>query len=66
MMEWISIKDRLPENKQKVIFYVKDRDEIFCGNFIDGRFEENLDSWFFLDEYIPYWMPLPNIPEDDK
>lgn len=62
----------MPEIDQDVIFYVKDRDTIFCGRYageiersgkLQHVFEENLDSWWFEDEEITHWMPLPNPPE---
>jgi len=71
--EWINVKDRLPEKDQKVIFYVLDRELIYAGYFsIDNhrslssgeRFRENLDDWWFDEETITHWMPLPKPPEE--
>lgn len=76
-MEWISVKQKLPIHHQKIIFYVKDRDECFCGFFeitpenrrisSDKKniFYENLDNWWFEDEEITRWMPLPEPPKDE-
>jgi hypothetical protein len=80
-MEWINVNERYPENGQKIIFYVENRNEFFCGFYedrpthrnIDSKnrniFYENLDNWWFEDEKITYWMPLltiPNQPERSK
>lgn len=55
MSEWISVKDRLPERYQKVIFYRKDEflDEVECGDF---EYHWDLSN-------VQYWMPLPKPPE---
>lgn len=78
MSEWISVKETYPNHHQKVIFYVKDRGECFCGFFevcpehrrissnTKNVFYENLNGWWFEDEEITHWMPLPNPPEGKK
>jgi hypothetical protein len=76
MSEWISVKDRFPSHQQKVVFYVKGRNECFCGFFEkytehsrilkdkENIFFENLDTWWFEDEEITHWMPLPEMPHE--
>jgi len=75
MSEWIPTKDRLPEKDQKVLFYVLDREQMYAGYFtIDShrstfaseRFRENLNDWWFDEEIITHWMPLPKPPEDHE
>ena len=69
--EWISVKDRLPEPGQKVIFYVSEREESFAGSYVvddyrstmSGKFRENLDWWWFDEEPITHWMPLAEAPK---
>lgn len=75
-MEWIKCTDRFPDHHQKVIFYVKDRGECFCGFFekipeyrgilknCRNIFYENLDNWWFEGEEITHWMPLPSPPKE--
>jgi len=76
--EWINVKDKYPDHNQKVIFFVKDRQQCFCGIFekfpehriisstITNIFFENLDDWWFEDETITHWMPLPLPTKDEK
>lgn len=71
---WINVKDKYPDDGQKVIFYVKDRDDCFCGYFRNNiailnsirkhAFYENLDEWWFEDEEITLWFPLPELPKE--
>lgn len=61
--KWINVNDKLPDDQQPIIFYVKDRDQCFCG-YLDydpkhPKFRENIDDWWFDDEEITHWMPLP-------
>jgi hypothetical protein len=62
-MEWISVKDRLPENEENVIAYstasniencrveIAFFNEIWCGA-----------PTYFL-EHITHWQPLPSPPK---
>ena len=70
--DWISVKDRLPNDQQKVLFYLSEREAVYAGYFsvnsygtIEkfGKFRENLDDWWFDEETVDYWMPLPGSPE---
>lgn len=67
MIEWISIKDKLPGDGQKVIFCIKGDDESSSGDYDAGRgkfyelcFDESL-GWPVKD--ISHWMPLPEPPK---
>lgn len=69
--EWIKVQDKFPVHEQDVIFYNKDRDMIFVGRFYlqwgsinYAHFRENLDDWWFEDEEITHWMPLPDPPKN--
>lgn len=68
-MTWINVKDRLPREDEKVLFYLPERVEIFAGSyqqkFGKGVFAENMDGWWFEDEEITHWMPLPTPPEEN-
>jgi hypothetical protein len=63
MSEWISVKDRLPENGQRVLcynkyMYVKDYDCVFY----DGDFNWT-GSRIGQIEGVTHWMPLPKPPK---
>lgn len=61
--QWISVKDRLPENVRDVVVC----DE--CGNVFSAYY--TTDRWqyaFTIKPCIPkvaYWMPLPEPPESE-
>ena len=67
--QWISAKDRLPENDDNVIihcsggytgvyWYCKD-DNIFIEAWGDNSDDVELDA-------VDYWMPIPKIAEGEK
>lgn len=72
-MQWISVKDRLPDKEENVLFF--DGDMIYIGGI--GSYEEGyeeggkiIDFWIdFPQESIDFewndithWMPLPSSP----
>lgn len=75
-MNWIKVSDRFPDDGQKVVFYVRNREVAFCGDFAKNEeilnvlkenvFRDSLDGWWFEDEEITHWMPLPDLPKDDE
>lgn len=64
MAEWISVKDRLPENRQVVLFHQKNG-FIYCAQYTDFFDEEywsiDGDCWSAKD--VTHWMPLPEPPK---
>ena len=74
-MEWISVKERLPENTgvaPEVIVHTK------TGEVTVGWFDKTDREWWILSEDIDYgemcvsfdsvthWMPLPEPPMDGR
>lgn len=64
---WISVKEKLPKNGEKVLAYaIKDENlpcldcNYFEAHHYDGRWTENVDS---CDIHVTHWMPLPEPPE---
>lgn len=65
-MEWISVKDRLPDEKG---YY------LVCWVWAEGTEweEKNIDKVYFRgknhwakdEKLIHYWMPLPEPPKED-
>jgi len=69
-MEWISVKDRLPEDMEEVLFSstnIKDMEKnpvkprVLTGYYLcRGVFR----SWLSRDNFYPtHWMPLPQPPK---
>lgn len=64
-MKWISVKDRLPNPKSRVLLY-KDND--FCTGIID----ENEKGWPDSIDYSSkcenpsHWMSLPEKPDENE
>jgi hypothetical protein len=62
-MEWISVKDRLPEKEDDVLAY-EFRGDISIS-YISGNDWRNLESGWILDEsHVTHWMPLPEPPKE--
>ena len=66
VQEWISVDDRLPEEKTNCIVYYKhafcdDENHVgICVCFYDGD-EFQMDSL----HKVTHWMPLPNPPKGE-
>ena len=80
VQEWISVKDRMPEEDGSYIIYIKPK----CGGYpIKGCFAKNggdygekiegENVWFDYDReygfyyisYVTHWMPLPKPPKGE-
>ena len=61
MREWISVKDKLPENDEYVLTYSKNHSpRIQCGFY--STFSK---QWLRTSTpYISDWQPLPEPPKD--
>lgn len=71
-MQWISVKDRLPEIKQDVLMCF-DSGNMAVGFWYDG--DEDItfwcantdDGWYTDCDCMPlYWMPLPELPKEEN
>jgi hypothetical protein len=64
-MEWISVKDRVPEVEVNGVKYFKVK---FEDGTIDEKPFRNRPSknilGFMAEENITHWMPLPEPPKD--
>ena len=65
--EWISVKDRLPENNQWALCFMKDKSfgtfRVFQWNYIDWQWNDGNERWKEKD--VTHWMPLPEIPKGE-
>ena len=66
-MDWISVKDRVPEPDQDVLVY-NPKDGINLGEFDPDQVSEYDSGWTTFYEWAPtmsptHWMPLPEPPK---
>ena len=63
--QWISVKDRLPEDNSGLLLVYNSRlkkigtsywnEGIWCGG-----------TWPVTSQFITYWMPIPELPKEEK
>lgn len=71
MSEWVSVKDKLPKNNQRVLAFESKRNEVYLMEFIEIPDERKYD--FCFEEYgtsdrrdvWTHWMPLPEPPNNE-
>ena len=56
--KWISVKDKLPEEKKRVLVYRKTK------TFV--RDIQILEWWLTDEDTYTHWMPLPEPPKDNS
>jgi hypothetical protein len=63
--EWISVKDRLPEDEQEVIGWEGDYAKTL---YYDAELNEwdDENGWGWKLDDFPHWMPLPEPPKKEK
>lgn len=63
-MEWISVKERLPENGQIVLFHEKSG-FIYCAEYVIGPDGASwcIDHYDFEANDVTHWAQLPEPPE---
>ena len=59
-MEWISVKDRLPEN-EKWVTVGNNKFGVFIGQYFSSLGEFACKD--ILIEKVTHWMPLPKPPK---
>lgn len=63
-MNWIRIKDQVPEKDQYVIYHApgifETGPQMWIGQYEDGVFYSR--QGFFGGGEVTHWMPLPSLP----
>ena len=74
-MEWISVKDRLPENDKEILCLYIDENPRFEPDYFVGRYSQDCESkeigfvkwdsygYGYKLERVNYWMHLPELPK---
>jgi hypothetical protein len=65
-LRWISVKERLPEDGQKIIATFRDNGGrvVDQARYNNGEFD--FASWAYVwGDNVTHWMPLPQSPEED-
>ena len=64
-MEWISVKDRLPE-KEGYVLIIYGKHLPFIAMYCDGDFYSEGEIWNPTHEiwHPTHWMPLPDPPKE--
>ena len=67
-MEWISVKDRLPDNDEPILIYGKATCHT-CDPSPKVREGRMYNKRFIFGEYdctcdVTHWMPLPETPKE--
>lgn len=64
MSEWISVKDKLPEEFEEVLTFGSGEYEVL--SFLDtkaiGKCWEDKGGWWRPFDEVTHWMPLPEPP----
>ncbi|MBR5874526.1 MAG: DUF551 domain-containing protein [Oscillospiraceae bacterium] len=65
MAEWISVKDRLPEDDADYLVWVADACTVERAMYYgDGEWlTEDLEN---LTRLVTHWMPLPEPPKEEE
>ena len=61
VQEWISVKDRLPDDDEIVIICT-DENFIYAGELVGDTWFLDNDSWTAT---VTHWMPLPQPPKGE-
>lgn len=62
MPEWISVKERLPENGGIYLCCLNSEFRTICY-FDGGQWDDTENA--YVTHLVTHWMPLPNLPNED-
>lgn len=64
MVEWFSVKEKLPEDDRNVLVYDDNDDELYIA-----WYEEYNNRWYSQESErlygVTHWMPLPEPPKGE-
>jgi len=67
IQRWIPVTERLPENDQWALCFMKDKSfgtfSVFQWNYIDWQWNDG-NEWFD-EKDVTHWMPLPEPPKGE-
>ena len=64
VQEWISVKDRLPDNEQWAVCVMYDGSfRTFQWDYIDWMWNDG-NEWY-AEKDVTHWMPLPPAPKGE-
>ena len=63
-MGWISVKDKLPEDRSLVIVARGDDRWVFPGFVKDGNWYNAIDD--MREYHVSHWIPLPSPPTEHR
>jgi len=63
-MKWISVKERLPEEGDSVLFYDSGLGDIEVGQFIRVGWHPEWADTIINAKRVTHWMVLPEPPEE--
>lgn len=75
--KWISVEDRLPEDRENVLVYIASEKEgvdsvITITNYTHSLHGFNIEGWVspwqycFWDRKVTHWMLLPEAPKEEE
>ena len=64
MSEWVSVKDRLPDNPGWVIA-LTNRNEVLPAVYDGLKWQDDVGDDFYDFSFVTRWQPLPPPPEGD-
>jgi hypothetical protein len=62
-MKWISVKDKLPDIRKKVVCYMESIDEMDFGHLEYMDEKKPVWNWGAMTRNISHWMPMPPKPK---
>lgn len=72
-MEWISIKDKLPEYNIQVLVYITEENGMYTARYCKANSYYPEDYWVFGyagwasdGKNITHWTTLPSVPENKE